>query len=605
MVRLQNIIYPQTGICVEEALFFRRYGEVRYCLADEYIELEEEAMLSFDTYFNGFSASKWYKYTKLKNLNICLKLQGKFRVSLLYKEKMPTQTVSRVVDEFYCDTAEEVREICGRFPDGGTQGMYTFNLMALEEGARFYAGFYYTQMDAEELQDVSAALIICTYRREKYVYKNMRILEQELLENDDSELTGRLRVFIADNAKTLDGQEFKSKKIHVFPNKNAGGAGGFTRGLLEALRLPETDRVTHVLLMDDDVVIQPESIYRTYRLLTMLKPEYKEAYVGGAMLRTDAQWFQTESGGYWNNGQLISRKSGLDLRILDACLYNEWEEKCDYNAWFYCAMPMEVVREDNLPLPIFIRGDDVEYGLRNMKHLILMNGICVWHEPFENKYSSSYYYYIFRNKLIDNAVRNIPYTEKQFRKEFGRWFMREVFTLRYRNAWLLLDGANDFFRGIDWMKEQDGEEINRKVMEKGYRLEHMEELPLPFDYLAYQRTMEFKESKWQRLKRLIFLNGIFLAPDRMAVVPVAEPHIAHLYRAGAALNYDFASRKGFVTYRDVRSMKELYRSYRELMRLAKKRYEAVKREWQERAGEITNGEFWRRYLGCEAEESRL
>ena len=88
MVRLQNIIYPQTGICVEEALFFRRYGEVRYCLADEYIELEEEAMLSFDTYFNGFSASKWYKYTKLKNLNICLKLQGKFRVSLLYKEKL-------------------------------------------------------------------------------------------------------------------------------------------------------------------------------------------------------------------------------------------------------------------------------------------------------------------------------------------------------------------------------------------------------------------------------------------------------------------------------------------------------------------------------------
>lgn len=244
----------------------------------------------------------------------------------------------------------------------------------------------------------------------------------------------------------------------------------------------------------------------------------------------------------------------------------------------------------------------MEYGLRNMKHLILMNGICVWHEPFENKYSSSYYYYIFRNKLIDNAVRNIPYTEKQFRKEFGKWFLREVFTLRYRNAWLLLDGANDFFRGIDWMKEQDGEEINRRVMEKGYRLEHMEELPLPFDYSAYQRTVEFRESKWQRLKRLIFLNGIFLKPDRMAVVPVAEPHIAHLYRAGAALNYDFASRKGFVTYRDTGSMKELHQAYRKLMRLARKRYDAVKGEWQERVGEITDGEFWRRYLGCEAEE---
>ncbi|RAZ20198.1 glycosyltransferase family 2 protein, partial [Klebsiella oxytoca] len=64
---------------------------------------------------------------------------------------------------------------------------------------------------------------------------------------------------------------------------------------------------------------------------------------------------------------------------------------------------MELVRKDNLPLPIFIRGDDLEYGLRNMKTLILMNGICVWHEPFENKYSSFLAYYVIRNRLIDNA----------------------------------------------------------------------------------------------------------------------------------------------------------------------------------------------------------
>ena len=100
-----------------------------------------------------------------------------------------------------------------------------------------------------------------------------------------------------------------------------------------------------------------------------------------------------------NSGNLIGRKIGLDLRTLDACLDNEFEEKCDYNAWWYCTIPMQYVRSDNLPLPIFIRGDDVEYGLRNMKNLILMNGICVWHEPFEFKYSSSMYYYIFRNTL--------------------------------------------------------------------------------------------------------------------------------------------------------------------------------------------------------------
>lgn len=93
-------------------------------------------------------------------------------------------------------------------------------------------------------------------------------------------------------------------------------------------------------------------------------------------------------------GNLISNKSNLNMNVTWDCLFNEIEEYTEFNAWWYCCFPMDVVSEENLPLPIFIRGDDLEYGLRNMKHLILMNGICVWHEPFENKYSSFLEYYI-------------------------------------------------------------------------------------------------------------------------------------------------------------------------------------------------------------------
>ena len=97
-------------------------------------------------------------------------------------------------------------------------------------------------------------------------------------------------------------------------------------------------------------------------------------------------------------------KAGLELESCEACLLNEVEESAEYNAWWYCCFPLEIVTEENLPLPLFIRGDDVEYGIRNMKQLILMNGICVWHEPFENKYSSFLEYYIIRNQLITNAL---------------------------------------------------------------------------------------------------------------------------------------------------------------------------------------------------------
>ena len=202
----------------------------------------------------------------------------------------------------------------------------------------------------------------------------------------------------------------------------------------------------------------------TYALLSVLKEEYRHAFIGGAMFRLDRQHIQVEAGAVWNGGAVISRKSGLDVRSLDASLYNELEETVDYNAWWYSVVPMENVRADNLPLPVFIRGDDAEYGLRNTKKLILMNGICVWHEPFENKYSSSMYYYIFRNRLIDNSVRGINYTKNQLLRELKEHVYNELFCLRYKNVDLLLRGIEDYFRGIDWLKAQDGEKLHKKVI---------------------------------------------------------------------------------------------------------------------------------------------
>ena len=99
-----------------------------------------------------------------------------------------------------------------------------------------------------------------------------------------------------------------------------GGVGGFT---LEALA---RSGVGHLILMDDDITIEPESLLKTYRLLSILKPEYKDAFIGGAMLQNDKQNIQVESGAFWNGGKLVSLKHGLNMSNLADCLYNEVEE---------------------------------------------------------------------------------------------------------------------------------------------------------------------------------------------------------------------------------------------------------------------------------------
>lgn len=593
-IRLQNLLFPSAQNCTEESLFFRRIGDIGYILADEYVTLRQGSRLFFDTYFNSLSAGKWFKYTKINKVSLKLVLNGNFFITLLYKEKQPTQIYSKIVKEVYINTNGKKEEVVLQYNCEQNQGMYAFAITSLNPEGFYYGGYYFTEADEKDIDDIKIGIIICTFKREKYVYKNMNLLNDTFWKNDN--ISDIVHVYISDNAGTLDIDNLKFKNVKVYKNKNVGGAGGFTRGLIECMKEQNDTHITHALLMDDDVMIQPESIFRTYRILSLLKPEYKDSYIGGAMLRIDKQWFQTESGSSWNAGRLISRKSGLDLRQVDACLYNEIEESYDYNAWWYCTVPMKYVREDNLPLPIFIRGDDVEYGLRNMKNLILMNGICVWHEPFEFKYSSSMFYYIFRNRLIDNAVRGIPYSKKEFLKDFHEQFTRELFTYRYKNAQLLLDGANDFLNGIDWLKKQDGAQLNLDVMKRGYQMKYVSELEIPFDFPLYERTMHMVESKAHQIKRKLLLNGMFLKTNGNAIVPTVDPHILYFYRKNYVLNYDYTSQKGFVTHKDNVEFKRLHRAFKQLKKRCEQNYDKIVKEYRNRSKEITNLSFWNNYL---------
>jgi len=595
MIKLQNIIYPSDQTCTEETLFFRKSRGCDYYPMKEYTILSKDAVISFDTYFNGLSIGKWLKYTTVKNIVLRLRLQGNFCITLLHTDTLLKEISTQEIKQEYCNTNGEIVEIDIPYDCEKTQGMYTFRIKALEDESRVYEGGYYTDISEKEVAYVKLGIIICTFKRETFVYNNISKLTETHL-GETSDLQNGLKIYISDNANTLDYKQIESPHISVFKNKNVGGAGGFTRGMIEALKEQGEVNLTHVLLMDDDIVIQPESIFRTYALLSLIKAEYRDSYVGGAMLRLDKPWHQVESGAVWNAGNLISKKAGLDLRRRKDYLYNEIEETCDYNAWWYCTIPMQFIRTDNLPLPIFIRGDDVEYGLRNMKRLILLNGICVWHEPFEAKYSSSMYYYIFRNRLINNAIRGIYYDKKIFLRDIRAWFLQELFTYRYKNAQLLLDGAYDFLKGIAFLKETDGEALHKRIMQKGYVMQDVELLDLPFDLPQYEHTINRLEGRGHQLLRKILLNGAFLKTNGNAVTSVTEPKILHCFRKEKVLNYDYVSKKGFVTKRDGKEFVRLCREYRKFHKDCMKKYEQAVVEYQKRGWEVASLEFWKQYL---------
>lgn len=599
-VELQKILFPKVGVCTESKMYYRVKGKVCPEYEKGGLIFKKGGNVSFDTYFNGFSMEKWKKYTILDNLILRLKFIGKFNIQLYIEEKIHEDVLKTVLFQKVI-SSDSITEIKLSFPEGSGKGMYSFSLEALEKNSVFYGGSYETEEEKSNLRDVKIGIDICTFKREKFVMKNMQILNENIFNNVDSLLKDNVEVFISDNGKTLDIDQIATDKIHIFPNKNYGGAGGFTRGLIEIKKCEKEKKITHALLMDDDIVIEPEALYKTYRVLTMLKDEYSDAFIGGAMLRLDKQNIQEESGASWNAGYLNSLKKNLNLNKLDACLYNEVEEYTEFNAWWYCCFPTSIVTDTNLPLPIFIRGDDVEYGLRNMKHLILMNGICVWHEPFENKYSSFLNYYILRNQLIDNSFHFPQYGKKQLYRALIGSCLREMSYYRYKNVDLIIRGVKDFCKGPEWLMQQDSESLHKEIMALGYRGVNLSELNVPFNYSLYESSKINDDTKRKKLVRILTMNGMLFPAKGINVVPMAGARPTNFYRKSEVLNYDVTSNKGFVTKK---SYKEFIRCMVDLVKsivYVCMNYEKAKKMYQTKGLEMRSLKFWNEFLGLEKE----
>jgi len=602
-IKVQNLLLPRPGICRETALFYRPSQ-------DDCPRLEPDTQrlvfscrggaCDFSAYFNTFSFAKWQKYTTADCVRLCLLLKGDFQVRLLAYAQPRAEEVgdfSAAVLDTRSVSGDGETPVCLACEPDPSCALLGFSLTALSENAVFCGGWYEAEVETGDLRDVDLAVNICTFKREPFLLRNLATLDREILSNPDSELCGHLQVFVSDNGRTLPWDQLSGEKVHVVPNKNLGGVGGFTRGLLEILG-QSSFPATHVIMMDDDIVIETEALFRTYSFLRCRRAEYEDLFVGGAMLRLDRPRIQHESGGLWNVGRIHPLKQDLDLGILKNCVCNEEEEDAEYNAWWYCCIPMQFVREDNLPCPYFIHCDDAEYGIRNTRALALLNGICVWHEPFDTKYSSFLSYYDLRNMLYTNVLHYPEYGSAAFLKVLFHHVTAELFRYRYLDAKLQLRAVRDFCEGSAFLLHTDGEQLHKEIMAAGYKAVPAEELPCPADAADYARSLTETESAAHKLLRRLSFNGYLLPARRGTVrcVPMAKPRPLNCFRSRAVLNYDPIGGKGFLTRKSYRQLISCLGQLLAATFLVLFRFEAVKKDLRSSARTLRSAAFWRAYL---------
>lgn len=600
-MRIQRIEFPEENEKSQIDMYLHGEEQMYQINPEGTLVLKPCGTVIFNTYFNAFSVEKWLKYTRIPNL--CFEFTGKGDIIVrIWNEFLGERgkNEKNLIAEHIQTQQEKLKNRINIPLDRCQYGIIYIEIENKgNDNGEFISGEFLTT--ADENNAVELTLDICTYKRETYLYHNLKILKEKLWDNPQSVLYHKFHVIIVDNGCTVSTESLE-EWITVYPNKNAGGTAGFTRGMLEAL---DKGTFTHILLMDDDVEIKPSALEKTYVLLTLLKEEYKDSIIGGAMLRRDFGFIQQESGGRFQDNRIISGHAGVDLRKAENVILNEKDERPDYNAWWYCCIPVSMIQQKGLPLPLFIHYDDVEYGIRFQCEIILMNGICVWHEAFENKRPSVNEYYDIRNALIVNSIYNDNFGKWQIFKILCRRMLTNLFRYRYRDICLNMRALEDFLSGPEWLMNQDAEVLHKQLMESGYHYKEKSKIKIkPKESTNPENIISGKNNSNQiQKKKLVSLNGWLLpACKDKTPVPVMAGESPHVYyRKKCVWIYDPDTELGFYTKKEP---KQLFLLAGRLVRIyfhIQTGYKKVQRSYRQHMDTMCSRGFWNKYLELKGE----
>ena len=194
---------------------------------------------------------------------------------------------------------------------------------------------------------------------------------------------------LADHPDFADVAARLADQLVVITQRNLGGSGGFSRGMLETLDHPAADAV---LILDDDVEVVPEALLRAIRFhRAALEP----VVVGGHMLDLNRPTVLNSFSEVvhsrtfmWGPPELDRQWHDLAVGTLRATPWLHERGRSDFNGWWMCLIPTDVLNAAGLSMPLFLKWDDAEFGLRAAERgtaTVSLPGAALWHMAWTDK----------------------------------------------------------------------------------------------------------------------------------------------------------------------------------------------------------------------------
>lgn len=433
-----------------------------------------EKRLTFGTYFNAFPASYWRRWTNFPSVRLQVEVSGQGTLSV-YRSTSKGH-VQREASEHF-DTLEPATLTFDLplkpFIDGG---WYWFDVEAGSREAVVSSGSWGFETDRTTVGTV--AIGITTFNRPDFCVDQLVNLSQtpEVLDILDTiYVVDQGNQKVTDEPRYADVAKALGPKLRLIEQGNLGGSGGFSRAMDEATAKGDAD---YVLLLDDDVVLEPEGVLRGVAFGDLAK---SPTIVGGQMFslydRSVMHAFgETVDRWRWFWGGAPNTKHGHNFatQSLRATKWLHRRVDVDYNGWWMCLIPTRVIREVGLSLPMFIKWDDAEFGLRAGEAgfpTVTLPGVAVWHVPWHEKDDTIDWqaYYHRRNRVVA-ALLHSPYERggNMVRESFLTQ-VRHVISMQYSAAEMGLMALEDILDGPERMHRDVLERLPElRELRKGY-----------------------------------------------------------------------------------------------------------------------------------------
>jgi len=388
-------------------------GIISAIKGDRGFQVPHRRKVSFGTYFNAFPASYWRASTTLDGVVLEVETSGEGQV-IVYRSNA-RGVIQKVDGAAVSGSATSRFELpFTYFADGG---WYWFDLMGEEaDFALVEAGWYAPAGSAPTTGAAgSVSIAITTLNRAEYCVKLLTDIGEKpdvaaLL--DHVYVTDQGTQKVADQPAFPRAQELLGEKLRVIDQANLGGSGGFSRGMYETLKEGASD---YVLVMDDDITLEPESIRRAVKFADYARTP---TIVGGHMfdmydkskLHAYAEGFDMHNF-MW--GPVTPTRHDFSASNLRQTRWMHRRVDAEYNGWWMCLIPVSTIKRIGLSLPVFIKWDDAEYALRAKEvgvPTVTLPGAAVWHVSWVDKDDSQDWQAFFhaRNRLIA-ALLHSPY----------------------------------------------------------------------------------------------------------------------------------------------------------------------------------------------------